>query len=120
VHRGKNCFTLWRFVTRVLTMSTSHRALFVGDILLEIFGYIDIGGTGTIAPVLVHPFWTELFSDKIWYKLSTMEPIFDILFGRFTAFDEVSMYCRRGTCLLIVVLEEDISTEAEYRTVRTA
>jgi hypothetical protein len=59
-------------------MSSSMPALLMTDIILEIFQYID--PQLTIAPALVQSTWTNLFLDKIWQKLSTLDGVFRILF----------------------------------------
>jgi hypothetical protein len=59
------------------TMAASNTALFMADIILEIFQYIDMHKT--IAPALVNSTWSPLFLDKIWRKLTTLDGVFRIL-----------------------------------------
>jgi hypothetical protein len=47
------------------------------DIILEIFQHVD--SQSSIAPALVHRAWLELFLNKIWRKLTTLDGVFCVL-----------------------------------------
>jgi hypothetical protein len=55
-------------------------ALSTVDILLEVFGYID--ARDSISPALVDSLWLDLFLNKIWWKLTTLDLVLQILFCR--------------------------------------
>ena len=56
------------------------KALSTVDILLEVFEYIDAGDS--ISPALVDSLWSDLFLNKIWWKLTTLDLVFRILLCR--------------------------------------
>jgi hypothetical protein len=59
-------------------MLASQTALLQVDLLHEIFGYID--AETTVTPVYVDSTWSDLFLNKIWRKLESLDVLLNILF----------------------------------------